>query len=228
MPLSRDEVVEGAIRLVNAEGLEALTMRRLADELDVRAGAIYWHFANKQEIYDAMVEAMMAGLVEPPLTGSWDEQLAEICKRIARNFLRQREGALLATRALKPGPNGLAASEKMLAVARDAGFSRDEAVWATSALGYYTLGWVTDIQATEAAKARGLRSVLKQFQKTIDVAKYPRLAELGDSGLEQMTSSREFQRRFEFGLEIILSGLRSSLRRPPARKRAPPKPRRRR
>jgi hypothetical protein len=138
--------------------------------------------------------------------------------------MRLRDGAILATRGLVPGPHALAVSERMLAMMRDAGFSKDESLWSTAALGYYVLGWVTDIQATESAKARGLRAVLKQFQKALDATKYPRLAELGDLGLEQMTSTREFQRRFEFGLEVILSGLRTTLRRPTRRR----KPRRRR
>jgi hypothetical protein len=111
----------------------------------------------------------------------------------------------------------------MLAVMRDAGFSKEVVLWSTSVLGYYVLGWVTDLQATESAKARGLRSALKQIQKTLDTGKYPRLAELGGPGLEQLATGREFQRRFEFGLDVILTGLRATVRRPRARK-----PRRRR
>ena len=231
MPLDRDDVLEGAIRLINDEGLGALTMRRLADALDVQAGAIYWHFANKQALYDAMGDSIMAGIVEPELVGAWDVQIAEICRRIATSFLRVRDGATVATLALRPGPNGLAVSEKMLAIAAEAGFSPEESIWATSALGYYVLGWVTDIQATEAAKQRGLHAVLREFRKTIDRQKYPHLADLGDSGLEQLTSSREFKSRFDFGLEVILTGLRATLRKSGrARKRVskPRKPRRRR
>jgi TetR/AcrR family tetracycline transcriptional repressor len=235
MPLSRDEVLQGAIRLVNEHGLEALTMRRLAEALGVQAGAIYWHFADKQELYDAMGDSIMAGMLEPPLTGGWEAQLAEICRRIADNFLKMRDGAMLATRGLRPGPNALAVSEKMLAVAREAGFSREHAIWATAALGYYVLGWVTDLQATEAAMARGLRSVLKSFAKNIDRDKYPNLAELGEGGLEHLTSTREFSARFEYGLQVIIDGLRAVRRRAPEKKSpkkptkpTPPKPRRRR
>jgi len=223
MPLSRDEVLQGSIRLVNEHGLDALTMRRLADTLGVQAGAIYWHFADKQALYDAMGDSILTGLLEPPLTGGWDAQLTEICRRIATSFLRMRDGALLATRGLRPGPNALAVSEKMLAVARDAGFSGEHSIWATAALGYYVLGWVTDLQATEAAMARGLRSVLQSFAKNIDREKYPNLAELGEGGLEQLTSTRDFSARFEYGLEVIIDGLRAVRRRSPE-KQSPKKP----
>lgn len=228
MALSRDEVLQGAIRLVNDKGLDALTMRNLAHALGVQAGAIYWHFANKQELYDAIGDQIMVGVLEPPLTGPWDQQLAEISRRIASSFLRMRDGALLATRGLRPGPNALGVSEKMLAIVRDAGFSVDKSLWASAALGYYVLGWVTDIQATEAAMGRGLGSVLEQFVKELDREKYPRLAELGPQGIEQLTSTREFQTRFEFGLEVILDGLRAARRRGPRKPKAKPKPKRRR
>ena len=227
MPLSRDEVLQGAIRLVNDHGLEALTMRRLADQLGVQAGAIYWHFANKQELYDAMGDSIMAGMLDQPLTGTWDKQLAEISRRIAASFLRVRDGAFLATKGLRPGPNALALSEKMLAVARDAGFSAETSMWATSVLGYYVLGWVTDVQATEAAMARGLRSVLREFARRIDREKYPHLAEIGESGIEQLTSTPEFNARFEYGLEVILSGLRAALRHGARARRAKTRARRR-
>lgn len=212
MPLSRDEVLQGALRLVDAEGLDALTMRRLATELGVQAGAIYWHFADKQALYDAMVDDAMGGLLEPPLTGGWDRQLAEITRRIATRLAERRDGAVLATKALRPGPNGLAVSEKMLAIARGAGFSKEATVWATSVLGYYVLGYVTDVQATEAAKARGLHAVMRTFEKTLDRDRFPQLAALGSDGFEMMTTAREFRTRFEFGLEVILAGLRRARR----------------
>ncbi len=76
MPLSREEVIRGALALLDKVGLDALTMRRLAGALDVRAGAIYWHFADRQELEDAMVDAMLADVLAPPLLGPWEQKLA--------------------------------------------------------------------------------------------------------------------------------------------------------
>ena len=117
MPLSRDEVLEGALALLDEVGLDALTMRRLAESLGVQAGAIYWHFTDKQALLDAMIDAMLAGLLEPPLTGAWDAQLAELSRRLAAAMLRRRDGARLATQALRPGPNSLELSEAMMQIA---------------------------------------------------------------------------------------------------------------
>ncbi|MGZ3440735.1 MAG: TetR/AcrR family transcriptional regulator C-terminal domain-containing protein [Polyangia bacterium] len=228
MALSRQEVLDGAMRVLDEVGLEALTMRRLAQSLRVQAGAIYWHFADKQDLIDAMSEAMMAKLLEPPPTGPWDEQLAELARRVTAALARHRDGARLATLALRPGPNGLAVSEAMLRIVRDAGFSKDVTLWATSVLGYYLLGYVTDVQALQAAKARGLEAVMRSIEKTIDRERYPLLHELSSPGIMQMMSSHAFETRFEFGLRVILDGLKATqktTKTPTKSKR--PRPRRR-
>jgi len=220
MPLSRSEVLDGALRLLDEVGLDALTMRRLADSLGVQAGAIYWHFANKQELQDAMVDASMSGLLEPRLEGAWDKQLAEISRRIVAALSRYRDGARLATTAIRPGPHGLAASEAMLQIVRDAGFDKELTMWATSVLGYFLLGYVTDVQALESARRRGLEESLRSVEAVIAPDKYPQLFEVSRGGLEQMMSPREFTARFEFGLAVILTGLKAAKRRPKKRKPA--------
>ena len=168
MPLSRGEVLGGALRLLDDVGFDALTMRRLADTLDVQAGAIYWHFANKQELIDAMTEQIMAGLLEPAPKGTWDRRLGELCRRLATALTSRRDGARLATNALKPGPNSLAISEAMMRIARGSGLSREATLSATAALGYFVLGYATDVQATETAKTRGNgTSALEAFEKQL-------------------------------------------------------------
>jgi TetR/AcrR family tetracycline transcriptional repressor len=213
MPLRREEVLEGAIRLVDAKGLDALTMRGLAGALGVQAGAIYWHFADKQELCDAMADALFVGMLEPPVVGSWEEQVAELTRRMAACLTRLRDGARLSTMAMNPGPNVLAASEEMLRVVREAGFGKDMTLWATSVISYYVLGYVTDVQAMEAARSRGLKAALRAFERNLDRARYPRLTELTTGeGLEAMVSPRQLRARFEFGLQVILDGIKARRR----------------
>ena len=223
MPLSRDEVIEGSLRLLDEVGLDALSMRRVADALDVQAGAIYYHFKDKQDLYDAMVDALLGGLLEPPLEGSWEEQISELSRRLVASLSSRRDAARLATLTLKPGPNGLAVSETFLRVLRQAGLPRRATIWASAVLGYYLLGYVTDMQATESAKARGLTAIAKQFRKQLDPEEHRELLAMiagGDTALEQMMSPREFRARFEFGLRVILKGLEAT-RPPPSRPKRP-------
>jgi TetR/AcrR family tetracycline transcriptional repressor len=195
-------------------------MRRLAAELDVRAGAIYWHFADKQDLVDAMTDQLLAGVLDRPLRGAWDKQLAELCRRLVTGMLSRRDAARLMTLAVKPGPNGLAVSEAMLRIARGAGLPKQTTLWGTAVLGYYVLGYVTDVQATQAAMARGLGATLKELKKQIRRKTYPELASLGPDALERLMTGAAFRRRFEFGLEIILRGLRAERRRRATRRLA--------
>jgi TetR/AcrR family tetracycline transcriptional repressor len=225
MPLSRSEVLDGAMAQLQSEGLNALTMRSLADSLGVQAGAIYWHFKNKQDLYDAMVDAMFEGSLEPPVSGTWDQRLKELSRRLAAAVARRRDGARLATLALKPGPSTLALTEEILAAARASGLSAKESLWAAAALGYYVLGYVTDMQATEAARAHGLESILNKFKKELARGQYPHLLETSKGGLEPLMSAKSFAERFEFGLSMILDGLTARRR---GRKKPPGGARRRR
>ena len=206
--LSRDEVVVGALALLDKDGLDALSMRRLAKRLGVQAGAIYWHFANKQALVDAMAEKLLDGIMEPELEGAWDEQLGELARRLAAALLRRRDGARLVTQAVAPGPNSLEMGEAMLQIVRRAGVTKQRALWAAAVIGYYVLGYATDLQATEAAKARGLMKVARAMKKGLDRRRYPEIWKMQQRPLEELLSSREATARFEFGLDVILRGLR--------------------
>jgi TetR/AcrR family tetracycline transcriptional repressor len=220
MRLSRRDVLHEAMALLDEVGLEGLTMRRLAGRLGVRAGAIYWHFADKQALYDAMAEQMMTTVLRPRLSGRWDARLAELCRRLVAALGRHRDGARLATLALVPGEHGLAVSEALLGVLADGGLGKEATLWAASVLGYYVLGFLIDTQATEEAKARGLAAAMDAAVASVDPRRHPRVAELGLAGkLDELTSERAARVRFAFGLDVILTGLKAVAR--DERRRAP-------
>jgi TetR/AcrR family tetracycline transcriptional repressor len=223
MALSREDVLNGALALLDRVGLDALSMRRLAQALGVQAGAIYWHFSNKQDLEDAMVDAMLGGLVDRPIDGArgrWQAELAELCRRMAAALLARRDGARLAVRALRPGPNGLALSERLLAILGKSGAGAQATLWAAAVVGYYVLGYVTDVQATEAAKGRGLVPIARTLLKRIDRKKYPQISAHGRRALVDLMSATDAQERFEFGLDVLLKGLSGARPRKKSRKKA--------
>ena len=225
MALSRDEVIEGGLALLEKEGLERLTMRRLAQALGVQAGAIYWHFKDRQDLEDAMVDELMKGATSPPLQGSWDQQVAELIRRLTRGLMSRRHSSQLIPRALKPGPHGLAASEALIKAVRAWGQDEEITMWATSVIGYFVLGYVTDVQATEEAKARGMISIARNMIKKLDKKQFPEITALGEQSFEHMVTARSHQARFEFGLEVMLRGLKAAVGSAPKRRRTkrPPK-----
>jgi TetR/AcrR family tetracycline transcriptional repressor len=210
MALSRDEVVTGALTLLDKVGLDALTMRRLAQALGVQAGAIYWHFKNKQELIDAMADAIMGELVPPPATLSWDQKLGEVTRHMTAALMKRRDAARLTSTALRPGPNTLRYAEAMLSIIAASGKSQEQVLWIASAVGYYTIGFVTDMQAqADAVRQRGLEKLIRDFKKELDPVAFPELAKFTPRQFAEMMKPGQAQARFEFGLEVLLRGLTS-------------------
>ncbi len=222
MPLTRADVLARALALLDEVGLEALTMRRLAASLGVQPGAIYWHFASKQALQDAMSDALLDGLLEPPLEGRWDEQLAELARRVLRAVSRHRDGARVAAETLAPGPKALEVAEAMLRILSEGGLRGTAGLWASGVLMSYIVGFSLDVEAMKAMEVRGIVSMLRSLRKTLDRARYPHLLGMSDALLASVAGTLDVDARFEFGLRLILNGLRTT---PPPR-RSPPRRRR--
>ncbi|MFT4219804.1 MAG: TetR family transcriptional regulator [Microbacterium sp.] len=73
----RGDVVAGGLELLDADGLEALTTRKLAAHLGLQAGSLYWHFPSKQALLEAMADELIAGVGAPSAGGAWDQTMAE-------------------------------------------------------------------------------------------------------------------------------------------------------
>src|SRR3954463_14464865 len=84
--LSRERILEVALELASAEGVEALSMRRLAQELDVWPMSVYRYFQDKDALLDAMASDLMAQLPELPATGSWRERMHDLLDEVARRL----------------------------------------------------------------------------------------------------------------------------------------------
>lgn len=99
MAISRDEVLTAAMGILDTYGLGDLTMRRLATSLGVQAGALYWHFANKQTLLDALGEQILAGL--PAVSrGDWRASVQVWAARLHALLRRHRSGAELVSGVL--------------------------------------------------------------------------------------------------------------------------------
>ena len=89
-------LVDVAIALLDADGLDALTMRKLATRLGVQAGALYWHFASKQALLDAMADRFLEGFAADRPAGSWDEQFSALGWRLRQVLLSHRDARVMA------------------------------------------------------------------------------------------------------------------------------------
>jgi AcrR family transcriptional regulator len=214
-PLSRDRVLSAAVALADEHGIDALTMRRLGQDLGVEAMSLYNHVSNKNDILDGVVEVVAGEVLAaaeavpaPDDPADWQPVMRG---RIlaARNVLlgHRWAPAVLETRATAP-PAVLQHFDALLGLMLDAGFSIDLAHHALHALGSRTLGFAQDlfVDGDDEIPPEMAAVMLQQM-----ASQYPRLGELvqavfHDTG-STLGSGCDDQFEFEFGLDLILDGL---------------------
>lgn len=210
-PLTRRRIVMAGLALVEAEGLDALTMRRLAATLDVTPMSLYNHVADKAELIDVMLDYVIGDIVKACAEdeGTWEERLRAL---VWRNYelWRQHPGlARVYTEGVTMGPNGLAQVEYVIGLLRDAGFNDEDAADAFFLLWHYQVASVLVARARPVDPARRAgrsdgtsESRIRLYFSALPMSEIPNvvaLAEHLDGG------------NFEFGLEVLLSGLRARL-----------------
>ncbi|MEU8774534.1 TetR/AcrR family transcriptional regulator [Streptomyces sp. NPDC048606] len=157
--LSREQIVAAAVRLLDAEGLEALSMRRLGTGMGTAATSLYRHVANKDELIELVVDAVHVEVDLPSEGGpeGWREALSRGAHSLRSMVLRHPWVASVPGRVglAHPGPNQARMSERMLAPARDVGFPPGEAELAVRAVVSYVIGATTGEASRLSPLARG-------------------------------------------------------------------------
>ena len=122
--LSRDVIVEAALRLLDRDGSPGFSMRRLADELGVGAGAIYWHVENKEQLLQLVFDRVIADLAMPePDPKGWREQIKQAARDEREMMTRHPGIAQLSFGRIPLGPNAVRYMEWHLSILRAGGLS---------------------------------------------------------------------------------------------------------
>jgi TetR/AcrR family tetracycline transcriptional repressor len=182
--LHKRNVVDAATTLLDSYGIADLTMRRLARELNISPGALYWHFANKQQLLGAVADRILESIDD--VHGDWRDRVAGICGRLREALLSHTDGAELVSASFAAGQ-----SEKMARIlaqlaeaTADAGVEPGHAELAARTVVYYVLGFTADEQSRLQWDAAG--------------------ADLPD---EQSVLSEDPSARFAFGLRLLVDGI---------------------
>jgi TetR/AcrR family transcriptional regulator, tetracycline repressor protein len=205
-PLDRQAVIHAALNLLNEEGFEGLTLRRLAKALRVKAPALYWHFTNKQELLDEMATQVFRegfrDLGLPPKDLPWQDWCRRLAAAERQMLLRYREGARMFSGTYLTDATMYAPMEASLEKLTHDGFSLAAALNALSILHCYVVGFTIEEQAVWPKPGkRDERYTPEQRATRLDKSKFP-LALKGGEELFMFPSER-----FELGLETILRGL---------------------
>lgn len=182
MQLHKRDVVDVATSLLDNYGIADLSMRRLARELDVSPGALYWHFANKQQLLGAVADRILQPLGD--VAGDWRARIGATCDQLRDALLSHTDGAELVTASFAAGQSETmtAVLDRLACAAREAGVAPGHAELAARTVVYYVLGFTADEQSRLQWDAAG--------------------AEVG-----QTVWSEDPSARFTFGLRLLTDGI---------------------
>lgn len=204
MKIDRQLVMTAALDLLDARGLEGLTMRKLADALGVQAPALYWHFPNKQALLDDMAEALLEGVPASMVVSERTEDVLEsLAIQLRAALLSRRDGARVFAGTFVARPNAMELAEIGFAAMARAGITGKQAVNGLLSLFYFILGFVIEEQAlAEQSAAAGGAHPLSGKLAEFDRGKYPFVEALLPDLLKA-----DHEERFRFGLNLIVGRL---------------------
>jgi AcrR family transcriptional regulator len=208
--LSRERAVIAAVALADAEGIDAVTMRRLAQALGVEAMSLYHHVSSKSDILDGMVDAVFAEIELPDCTTDWAEAMRRRARSLRDALLRHRWAIGIMESRRAPGPATLAHHDAVIRCCRTAGFSVEMSAHSFSLLDSYIYGFVLQEINLPFADTDDLAAVLDSMMPEQFAERYPHFAEL--TGEYVLRPGYSYSDEFEFGLGVIIDGLMSRRR----------------
>ncbi|MFF0637671.1 TetR/AcrR family transcriptional regulator [Nocardia sp. NPDC004151] len=212
-PLSRERVLEAAIRVADRGGAEAITMRRVAQELGVEAMSLYHHVPNKDGLLDGVVDAVFAAIELPaPGGGDWRDAI-RVRARSAREVLSRHSWALgLMDSRRNPGPATLRSHDAVLGVLRAAGFPLPLAAHAVSLIDSYTSGYVLQEENLPATTPADVDDVAGGILERLPPDQLPYLREMIVD--HALGTDYDHTGEFAYGLDLILDALEDRRKQP--------------
>jgi len=203
--LSRLRVLTGALELADEVGAEALTIRRLAEHLEVKPMTIYHHVPGKEQILDGIVDMVFAEIDLPPEDRPWTDALRARCVS-ARAVLARHPWAtpLMETRTT-PGPATLRHHDAVLACLQRGGLSVALTAHAYAILDSYVYGFALQEATLPFSGGEEIAGLAEQIVDALPDEEYPHLAAFTRQHVLQ--PGYGFGASFEVGLDLLLDGL---------------------
>jgi AcrR family transcriptional regulator len=208
--LNRQSIVDAALAIVDEEGLDALSMRRVAQRLSTGPASLYAHIGGKEELLELLLNQVYGELRLPgdPDPARWREQAKELLTASRDNLAAHGD---LARAALRSGavtlPNALRVTEAMLGILNAGGVRRQDAAYAIDLLALYTVADAVETALGARSMRTGegpeeFRERVREYYSSLPVDRFPILRAMADPMLRNVGDER-----FQFGLDAILGGL---------------------
>lgn len=211
--LSRLAIVDRALAIADEQGLDAITIRRLAQEFGVTPMALYWHVSNKDELLAAMGDRFFDALAPLPSHGTWSEQLRAATTSLVET-LRRHPGAaqLAAPRVLQCEP-GRELAERVLGLLRAAGFTLTQATDIARTAMQTAVMLVSELAGAEPGVAAAKRAEVSEAKRSaiagLNPARFPNLVESATA----LTHCEDEDAYYAFGVDLFVTGVEQLLRR---------------
>ena len=204
-PLSRERVLAAALRLADEEGIEALTMRRLGQELGVEAMTLYYHVGSKDELLDALVDIVTDEFELAALGTDWKAAIRATALSGYAALTRHPWAANLTLSLRRVSAARLRYMDSILGVLRAAGFSDELVDRGYHAIEGHIMGFTLWEVGMNLGSREDIEALATDFLNTLAVGDYPQVAAHVDHHRRQREPAEIGA--FEFGLELILDGL---------------------
>ena len=211
--LSRERIVENALALADAEGLDAVTIRRLAQDQGVTPMALYWHFKDKDRLLDGIAERLLSEVLLPadePDPGRWEEQFRDLLAAVLAVLRAHPAVTELVQTRFMLSVAGLNITERALGLLRMAGFSPEQSAQVAS----HGLTAIVQLVTSEpgalvgediAEREQRLRTK-KAMLQTLSPQRYPNVLASSDAFIECSSTPAYF----ELGLDLFIAGVRGT------------------
>ena len=210
-PLNRQRVLDAAVALADRDGVGALSMRKLAQELGVEAMSLYHHVANKDAILDGIVDVVFAEIELPPAEVGWREAMRQRAISVREALRRHPWATGLMESRPTPGPANLRHHDAVLGVLRGAGFPLELAAHAYALLDSYIYGFALQESSLPFQTPEETAEVAQSIMAEYAAEEYPHLTEIAVDHVLQ--PGYDFGDEYLFGLDLILDGLERALAR---------------
>jgi AcrR family transcriptional regulator len=220
--LSRADIVDIAVAIADAEGTEAVSMRRIARDLRVGAMSLYWHVESKEELHQLMLETVHAEIEAPAPSGDWRRDLAAYASNTRAALLRHPWAIEFVNAGPPSGPNDAGNAERLIGTLDGLGLDAKTTMWILTTLGTYVMGAaLRDIQeqrwhrtvdeATAQMSEEELEAWRDEFKRQIrGSGRYPHIARILDANFDP-DAPETSDDRFWFGLGCVLDGIASAI-----------------
>jgi AcrR family transcriptional regulator len=216
--LSRADIVDAAVAVADAEGTGAVSMRRIAKDLQVGVMSLYWYIESKEQLHQLMLETVQAEIEAADPSGDWRADLAAYARNY-RAAVHRHPWAIDYFGAGPPsGPNNARNADRLIAALDGLGLDVTTLMWILLTLGTYVMGAaLREIQETRWHRALAetmtemnqdeVSRVYDEFDRRIrGSGRYPYLAKVLDAGIDPDAPETQDE-RFEFGLSCLLDGI---------------------